>query len=109
MSAVEDEVGRWVDQRGLGRAGRGGVDEEQMILILVILEGEGLQCLCGHECETRRDAPIPRDHVNHLPAAKREWFANRLPDMDAITDPITSRPASRPHPSDVTPSVNFLG
>ncbi|KAJ7801444.1 hypothetical protein B0H14DRAFT_2615301 [Mycena olivaceomarginata] len=27
---VEDEVGRWVDQRGLGRAGRGGVDEEQM-------------------------------------------------------------------------------
>ncbi|KAJ7831910.1 hypothetical protein B0H14DRAFT_3712975 [Mycena olivaceomarginata] len=27
---VEDEVGRWVDQRGLGRAGRDGVEVEQM-------------------------------------------------------------------------------
>ncbi|KAJ7861823.1 hypothetical protein B0H14DRAFT_3134429 [Mycena olivaceomarginata] len=30
IPTVEDEVGRWVDQRGLGRAGRGGVDEEQV-------------------------------------------------------------------------------
>ncbi|KAJ7807679.1 hypothetical protein B0H14DRAFT_2609475 [Mycena olivaceomarginata] len=28
--SVEDEVGRWVDQRGLGRAGRDGVEVEQM-------------------------------------------------------------------------------
>jgi hypothetical protein len=27
---VEDEVGRWVDQSGLGHAGRDGVDKEQM-------------------------------------------------------------------------------
>ncbi|KAJ7849520.1 hypothetical protein B0H14DRAFT_2765366 [Mycena olivaceomarginata] len=29
-TAVEDEVGRWVDQRGSGRAGRDGVEVEQM-------------------------------------------------------------------------------
>ncbi|KAJ7760767.1 hypothetical protein B0H14DRAFT_2634157 [Mycena olivaceomarginata] len=29
-SGVEDEVGRWVDQRGSGRAGRDGVEVEQM-------------------------------------------------------------------------------
>jgi hypothetical protein len=30
VDSVEDEVGRWVDQRGSGRAGRDGVEVEQM-------------------------------------------------------------------------------
>ncbi|KAJ7797476.1 hypothetical protein B0H14DRAFT_2618961 [Mycena olivaceomarginata] len=50
--------------------------------------------------DAREDAFRARDDCRRL----RQRFANRLPDIEPITDPIMSLAASRPHPSDFTPS-----
>ncbi|KAJ7804873.1 hypothetical protein B0H14DRAFT_3773409 [Mycena olivaceomarginata] len=72
---------------------------------------QGLTTLLKAKTRLLKDATDAReDAFRHvmIAAGERQRFANRLPDIEPITDPIMSLAASRPHPSDVTPSVNFL-